>query len=830
MAPLSAATAFVSRDFSAGCLESAPRPGRPVPRLLPSEASQQRPRVGEPPRLAIGSSAAEPVAGKGSAARANRGAAGLARLEPPAAAGLARGCCCCPAWRWRGSGSGGRRQARLAGAGAASTMRSGLRAPGLLLQLIQLLRCLGFSPASGQTGDGCGHSVLTPYSGTLASKNYPGTYPNVTSCEWRIRGATGSHLSLTFGDMDIEASERCKSGFLLLSSLSDGSSFGPYCSNSNPPRTMLVMNSTSVTILFNSTTHRSGRGFLLSYASGNQPDLISCLQKGIHYGKELIRAYCPAGCKGVPGDISGNSNQGYRDTSVLCKAAVHAGVISDEQGGEVTVSQEKGITLYEPAFANGLYSKRGSLSEKRLIFQKACAGVLEVASFSSSSYWHEQNVIGENKTWSAERAAFSADGASWAADQSSADEWLEIDLGGKRNITGIITKGSSQKHNYYVKSYQVLSSKDGKNWKVYKSNSGSEDKIFEGNSDSHQEVSNAFIPPIVGRYLRIAPQSWNQRAALKVALLGCQASRLKTLRPYSNSEIHRGPKEPSILSSSSPAVFTTIPGIVINSEKTGPPLLVMMLIGGFVLISSALLLLVFLCRKKRKTAADHDCGLVKGYPAPEASQVCSRGTLQLSNSEITSFPGTGTPVDLSGVQSPEYAEPDVVQVSPSSQMAPSTFKPALDEGYTLPLVMNHYDVPGKYHEYAEPLPPEPEYATPFLEQPAELEGGVCRKNVCIIKVMPSSQSHAGSLVSPEARMQYDFPAQRLAEKPDNPDEVDSLRGKSVRGSCPSHVEPRDDRTLSLRNGSPTTPPATSPQGRGFQHRDCPLAHVYHEPL
>nr|XP_034975940.1 discoidin, CUB and LCCL domain-containing protein 1-like isoform X1 [Zootoca vivipara] len=707
-------------------------------------------------------------------------------------------------------------------------MRPALRALGLL----QLLQHLDL--ASGQTGDGCGHSTLTPYSGTLTSKNYPGTYPNFTSCEWRIRGAAGSYLSLIFGDMDIEASEQCKSGFLLLSSPSDGTRYGPYCSNSNPPRTVLVMDSTSVTILFNTTAHRSGRGFLLSYASGNQSDLISCLQKGIHYEKEQIRVYCPAGCKGVTGDIWGNTNQGYRDTSVLCKAAVHAGVILDEQGGQVTVSREKGITLYESTFANGLYSKRGSLSEKRLIFHKACSSFLEVSGFNASSYWHEQNVMGENKAWIAEQASFGADGTSWAALQSSADEWLEIDLGGKRNITGIITKGSSHKHDYYVKSYQVLSSRDGKNWKVYKSNGGHEEKVFEGNNNSHEEVSNAFIPPILARYLRIVPHSWNQRVALKVALLGCQVARLKSQHPYSDGGIRSGPKESPLLTSS-PAVFTRIPGIVINSEKTGPPLLVMLLIGGFVLISSALLLLVFLCRKKsRKTPADQDCNLIKGFPTSEASQVCPRGSLQLSTSEIASFPRSGTPVDLSRAQSPEYAEPDVVQVSPSTQSIPSTFKPALDEGYTLPLVVNHYDVPGKHHEYAEPLPPEPEYATPFLDQspPAEPEGGAFRKNVCIIKVISSPQSQAGPLVSPvcpEALAQYDSPAQRLAEKPEGKaGEADLREGPAQTGTI--YTEPHGNQTLSPRDERPPAQPATSPQSRCFQITDSPLTHVYHEPL
>lgn len=36
--------------------------------------------------------------------------------------------------------------------------------------------------------------------------------------------ASGNYLSLVFGDMDIEASENCRSGFLLL--FSDSTSYG----------------------------------------------------------------------------------------------------------------------------------------------------------------------------------------------------------------------------------------------------------------------------------------------------------------------------------------------------------------------------------------------------------------------------------------------------------------------------------------------------------------------------------------------------------------------------------------------------------------------------
>lgn len=44
-------------------------------------------------------------------------------------------------------------------------------------------------------------------------------------------------------------------------------------------------------------------------------------------------------------------------TSVLCKAAVHAGVILDELGGWVSVETHKGLSHYHATRANGIQSK-----------------------------------------------------------------------------------------------------------------------------------------------------------------------------------------------------------------------------------------------------------------------------------------------------------------------------------------------------------------------------------------------------------------------------------------------------------------------------------------
>ncbi|XP_061870289.1 discoidin, CUB and LCCL domain-containing protein 1-like isoform X2 [Colius striatus] len=610
-----------------------------------------------------------------------------------------------------------------------------------LLRRCLLLGPLGLRPAAGQDGDGCGHTLLTPHSGTLSSKNYPGTYPNHTACRWHLSAPPGTSLLLTFGDVDLEPSERCAHSSLLLADPQAGTAYGPYCRNASPATPLLLTNSSTMTVLFNSTSHRSGRGLLLSYATSQHPDLVSCLVRGTHYTQEHVSVYCPAGCKGIDGDIWGNPSQGYRDTSVLCKAAVHAGVIADELGGQVSLAREKGITLYESAFANGLHSKRGSLSEKRLIFHKACGDALEVAAFNASSCWHEVDALGQPRAWGAERAALGTAGHSWAAEPGAEAAWLELDLGTRRNVTGIITKGSSKQHDYYVTSYSVSSSRDGKNWRPYRGSGGQEDKVFEGNTDSHGEVSNAFIPPVVARYVRVTPQTWHQRVALKVALVGCQPARARAPRPY----VPSSPREVPV-PTSHPASRSPIPGVALDPEKAGSTLLVMLLIGGFVLLCSSLLLLVFLCHRKRKSASELNCGSTKGYPTLEPSRVCSLQSLSPPTSALASFPTTAAPGDLSQAQSPEYAEPDLVQVSPSSQTGPSTFKPLPDEGYTLPLVVTHYDVPGKHHEYAEPLPPEPEYATPF----GDPEPSGTRRGLTALPGCPSLRydAPAGRALSP----------------------------------------------------------------------------------
>lgn len=76
------------------------------------------------------------------------------------------------------------------------------------------------------SGNGCGHTVLGTESGTLASPNYPGTYPSNTWCKWRLRVPERRTLRLLFGDFDIESSPGCSNGSLVITDKNGEPSLG----------------------------------------------------------------------------------------------------------------------------------------------------------------------------------------------------------------------------------------------------------------------------------------------------------------------------------------------------------------------------------------------------------------------------------------------------------------------------------------------------------------------------------------------------------------------------------------------------------------------------
>uniref|UniRef100_A0A672HGP3 Discoidin, CUB and LCCL domain containing 2 n=1 Tax=Salarias fasciatus TaxID=181472 RepID=A0A672HGP3_SALFA len=541
-------------------------------------------------------------------------------------------------------------------------------------------------------GDGCGPTVLGPSSGTLSSLGYPRTYPNTSVCEWEISVPRGKRILFRFATLDIEDGD-CQVSYLRLY---DG--IGP------------------------------GR---------SEIDLITCLDKGSDFPEAEFSKYCPAGCLTSPEEISGTVPNGYRESSPLCVAAVHAGVVSNAVGGRISVVSSKGIPHYEGTLANNVTSTGGTLSNSLFTFRtNGCYGTLGLESggvadtqLNASSAWDWSAVPGQHSVWSPAGARLKKAGLPWAPSQSDQQQWLQVDLKRGKRITGIITTGSTlREYQYYASQYRVLYSNNGKQWSSYREPNATHDKvIFQGNINYLHEVRNNFIPPIEARFLRISPTAWHQRIALKLELLGCPIPVVRTesriFTPSRQVPPSAGTKRPPRLGQT-----THTPDI---RNTTMPPhtgkdvVLAAVLVPVLVMVLTALILTAVCAwhwrSRKKSSEGTYDLphwdrtdwwkSMKQLLPS---KMVETEDSVRYTSSEVGRLSGRGA-VPRLHAEPAEYAQPLVSGVTTLG--ARSTFKP--DEGpapgYSDSDLYDAPISPDIYHAYAEPLPASgAEYATPIV--------------------------------------------------------------------------------------------------------------------
>ncbi|KAL6101067.1 dcbld2 [Pungitius sinensis] len=613
-------------------------------------------------------------------------------------------------------------------------------AAGVLLRSILVV--LAAHGGRAQKGDGCGPSVLGPNSGTVSSLGYPRTYPNNTVCEWEISVPHGDRVHFRFAELDIEDGN-CQVNYLRLYNGvgPERSEIVKYCGLSVMVKELIESTGNQVTVQFMSGNHQAGRGFYLSYSTTKHSDLITCVDKGTDFPEAEFSKYCPAGCLTSTEEISGTMPKGYRESSPVCVAAIHAGVVSNAEGGRIDVVSSKGIPHYEATLANNVTSTGGTLSNSLFTFKThGCYGRLGLESsgvadtqLSASSVWEWNNIFGEDSVWAPSGARLNKAGLPWASSEIDSQQWLQVDLKKEKRITGIATTGSTlREYQYYVSAYRVLYSNNGQQWSIYREANSSQDKIFQGNINYQQEVRNNFIPPIEARFVRINPTRWHQRIALKLELLGCQNQnagrgkadpRSRGSPPSHHTPPPAGTKRPPHLDG------TTHPPDIRNT--TMPPhtgkdvALAAVLFPVLVMVLTALILIV-VCAwhwKNRKKSSEGT------YDLPHwdrtdwwksmkqllpSRMVETEDAVRYSSSEVGRLTVGGAGPRLHA-EPAEYAQPLVSGVTTLG--ARSTFKPdeGPDPGYSDP---NLYDAPispDVYHAYAEPLPASgSEYATPIV--------------------------------------------------------------------------------------------------------------------
>ncbi|XP_016422867.1 inactive carboxypeptidase-like protein X2 isoform X3 [Sinocyclocheilus rhinocerous] len=111
-------------------------------------------------------------------------------------------------------------------------------------------------------------------------------------------------------------------------------------------------------------------------------------------------------------------------------------------------------------------------------------------------------------------------GGAWCADTEEKEHWFQVNTRREVEFTGIITQGrSSDTHDDFVSSYFVAFSNDSRDWTML--HDGYAEWLFYGNVDKDTPVMTEFSYPVVARYIRILPQSWNGSLCMRLEVLGC---------------------------------------------------------------------------------------------------------------------------------------------------------------------------------------------------------------------------------------------------------------------------------------------------------------------
>ncbi|XP_054989879.1 adipocyte enhancer-binding protein 1 [Sorex araneus] len=111
------------------------------------------------------------------------------------------------------------------------------------------------------------------------------------------------------------------------------------------------------------------------------------------------------------------------------------------------------------------------------------------------------------------------DGA-WCAEDDARTQWIEVDTRRTTLFTGVITQGrDSRVHDDFVTSFFVGFSNDSQTWVMY--TNGYEEMTFHGNVDKDTPVLSELPEPVVARFIRVYPLTWNGSLCLRLEVLGC---------------------------------------------------------------------------------------------------------------------------------------------------------------------------------------------------------------------------------------------------------------------------------------------------------------------
>ncbi|KAJ8336641.1 hypothetical protein SKAU_G00378610 [Synaphobranchus kaupii] len=131
------------------------------------------------------------------------------------------------------------------------------------------------------------------------------------------------------------------------------------------------------------------------------------------------------------------------------------------------------------------------------------------------------------RSWLPENARLLTSRSGWTQvhDRLAAlrNEWLQVDLGEEKLVSGLIIQGGKQRENkLFMRKFRLGYSNDGLNWTNVLDRSGTKPRMFEGNQNYDTPEMRTFAP-LLTRLLRVYPERVSLAGlGLRLELLGCE--------------------------------------------------------------------------------------------------------------------------------------------------------------------------------------------------------------------------------------------------------------------------------------------------------------------
>jgi len=139
---------------------------------------------------------------------------------------------------------------------------------------------------------------------------------------------------------------------------------------------------------------------------------------------------------------------------------------------------------------------------------------------TASSFWNNR----DNHKASLGRLFNTAGIGAWAAAKNNGHQWIQVDFGKNKEITGVATQGrngvcGSEKARstcpQWVKKYTVSYKVDGSSQFEFVTDENGNTITFDGNTDRTSVVANGFPDTITARVFRINPVTWNMHITMR---------------------------------------------------------------------------------------------------------------------------------------------------------------------------------------------------------------------------------------------------------------------------------------------------------------------------